>query len=93
MKILSIAAAALVALTGPVLFGAAATPAAAQERVVVRERVVTPAATTRVIVRDRTTTTRSSYGYRRQPRRVCTVRYRRGERIRTCRTRYYRSRY
>ena len=86
MKLLSIAAAALVALTGV----AAATPAAAQDRVVVRERVVAPATTTRVVVRDRQTTTRRSYGYRRQPRRVCTVRYRHGNRVRTCRTVYRR---
>jgi uncharacterized protein (DUF39 family) len=65
-----------------------ATPAAAapvQERVVVRERIVTPVvANTRVSVRERTTVTRSS-GYRNRSKRVCRVRYRNGERIRTCR--------
>ena len=85
MKILSIIAAAAVALTGL----AAAAPAAAQDRVVVRERTVGPVArNTRVVVRERTTV-RRGYGYGRQPRRVCTVRYRRGERIRTCRIRRY----
>ena len=78
MKFLSAIAAAAVALTGL----AAAAPAAAQDRVVVRERV-TPG---RVVVRERTTTVRRSYGYRR-PVRTCTVRFRHGERIRTCRMR------
>ncbi len=75
MKIMSILAAGLIAATG-----LAAAPASAQERTVVRERV-TPGG--RTVVRERTTTVRR-YGYNR-PRRVCTVRYRHGERIRTCR--------
>ena len=86
MKLTIMAAAGLSLLTGLV----ATAPAAAQERVVVRERtVVTPAPTTRthVEVRERSTV-RRDYGYRRHPRRVCTVRYRHGDRIRTCRTVY-----
>lgn len=75
MKFLSVLAAAAVAMTGL----AAAAPASAQ-RTVVTERV-TPNG--RTVVRERTTV-RRSYGYRR-PVRTCTVRYRRGQRIRTCR--------
>lgn len=81
MKILTAIAAGVIALTG---FAAGAAPASAQTTVV-RERV-TPNG--RVVVRERTTV-RRNYGYRRAPRRVCTVRYRRGERIRTCRIRRY----
>ena len=85
MKILSTLAAAAVALTGL----AAAAPAAAQDRVVVRERTVVPATrNTHVVVREHTTV-RRGYGYGRQPRRTCTVRFRHGERIRTCRIRRY----
>ena len=83
MKFLSIFAAGIVAAAA-----FAAAPASAQDRTVVRERtVVTPAPTThtRVVVRERTST-RRSYGHR--PRQVCTVRYRHGHRIRTCRTMY-----
>ena len=75
-------AAALVATTGV----AAAAPASAQDRVIVRERTVVPEARTRVVVRERTRV-RRAYAYGRRDRRVCTVRYRNGERIRTCRTR------
>ena len=82
MKIATILVAALVGSVG-----VAAKPAAAQERTVVRERVVTPATSSRVVVRERTTVHRET-NYRRQPRRVCTVRYRHGNRIRTCRTMY-----
>ena len=67
------------------LAAALAAAAPAQDRVVVRERVVTPAARdTRVVVRERTTVTRSS-GYRSRYKRVCRTRYRNGQRIRTCR--------
>lgn len=84
MKILSALTAAAVALTGL----AAATPAAAQDRVIVRERTVGPRARdTRVVVRERTTV-RRAYGYRR-PARNCVVRYRHGQRIRTCRNGRY----
>ena len=83
MKILSVVAAALVAVTGLAAVPAVAAPAPAQDRVVVRERA-TPSGNTRVTVRERTTV-RRSYGYNNRKRRVCTVRYRRGERIRTCR--------
>lgn len=63
----------LIALTaGMVAMTGLATPAAAQ-----RERVV---------VRERTVVRHQNYRHR--PRQVCTVRYRRGERIRTCRTVY-----
>lgn len=95
MKIVTALVAALVGVTGfSATAPAAAAPAAAdagQDRVVVRERtVVTPRATrTRVVVRDRRTTARR-YGYGRHRQRVCTVRYRRGERIRTCRYVYRR---
>ncbi|MDB5695921.1 MAG: hypothetical protein JWN21_1464 [Sphingomonas bacterium] len=81
MKFLLPIAAALIATVG------ATAPAAAapvQERVVVRERIVTPDVRSRVSVRERTTVTRSS-GYRSRYKRVCRVRYRNGERIRTCR--------
>ena len=69
----------LTAITAGVvaITGLAATPAAAQsrERVVVRERTVY----------------HHTRNYRRPHRRtVCTVRYRHGERVRTCRTRYAR---
>lgn len=85
MNILTALTAGLIAVAGFAAVPAAAAPAPTQERVVVRERVVTPATrNTRVVVRERTTV-RRGYGYRRQARRVCTVRYRRGERIRTCR--------
>lgn len=80
MKLLSALAAAAVALTGLTV----AAPVSAQDRTVVRERTVEPAVTnSRVVVRERTTV-RRSYGNR--SRRVCTVRYRHGDRIRTCRT-------
>lgn len=82
MKFLSVVTAALVAVTGLAAVPAAAAPAPAQDRVV-RERV-TPSGDTRVTVRERTTV-RRNYGYNNRSRRVCTVRYRRGERIRTCR--------
>ena len=85
MKIATLIAAALVGATGFAAAPASAAPAPAavapaplpdltQDRVVVRERTVV----------------RRDYGYRRHPRRVCTVRFRRGERIRTCRTVYRR---
>lgn len=90
MKILTALTAGLIAITGFAAAPAAAAPAPTQDRVVVRERTVTPVTrNTRVVVRDRTTV-RRGYGYRRAPRRVCTVRYRRGERIRTCRRVYRR---
>ena len=80
MKILTALTAATVAFTGL----AAAVPAAGQDRVVVRERTVDPGMrNTRVVVRERPVV-RRGYGYRR-PTRVCTVRFRHGERIRTCR--------
>jgi hypothetical protein len=51
----------------------------------VRERIVTPGVRDRrVVVRERTTV-RRGYGYRNRTKRVCRVRYRNGERIRTCR--------
>ena len=81
MKFLVPIAAALIAATG---FAAPATAAPVQERVVLRERIVTPDVRSRVSVRERTTVTRSS-GYRNRSKRVCRVRYRNGERIRTCR--------
>lgn len=68
MKLLTLAMAGIVAVTG---FTAA--PVSAQERVVVRERTVV----------------RHS-SYRPRARRVCTVRYRHHERVRTCRTVYRR---
>ena len=70
MKLMSFFAAGLVALTGLAPVVVAA-PASAQERVVVRERTVV--------------TSRRGY-HRPRTRRVCSVRYRHGERIRTCRT-------
>ena len=90
MKLLTALTAGLIAVAGFAATPAAAAPAPAQDRVVVRERTVTPATrNTRVVVRERTTE-RRGYGYRRHARRVCTVRYRRGERIRTCRRVYRR---
>lgn len=81
MKLLFPFAAALLAIG--ISIPAAAAPA--QDRVVVRERTVTPAVSnSRVTVRERTTVTRSS-GYRSRYKRVCRVRYRNGQRIRTCR--------
>lgn len=85
MKILTALTAGLIAVTGFAAAPAAAAPAPTQDRVVVRERTFgSGVRNRRVVVRDRTTV-RRGYGYRRQPRRVCTVRYRRGERVRTCR--------
>ena len=68
MKLLTLALAGIVAATG-----FTAVPAAAQERVVVRERTVV----------------RHS-SYRPRAHRVCTVRYRHHQRVRTCRTVYRR---
>lgn len=87
MKIVTAIVAALVGVTG---LTAVAAPAAAQDRVVVRERTVTPAVRhDRVVVRQHTSVHRG-YGYRRAPRRVCTVRYHHGRKIRACRTVYRR---
>lgn len=88
MKLLTALTAGLIAVAGFAAVPAAAAPV--QDRVVVRERVYAPGVrNTRVVVRDRTVT-RRNYGYGRQARRVCTTRYRRGERIRTCRRVYRR---
>ena len=83
MKILTALTAGLIAVAGFAAVPAAAAPAPTQDRVVVRERTFGPGVrNNRVVVRERTTVRR---GYGRRARRVCTVRYRRGERIRTCR--------
>lgn len=82
MKMLTVIAAALVAATGVAAAPAAAAPVATAPA------AVEPIAQDRVIVRERTVVRHRNY--RRAPRRVCTVRYRYGRRIRTCRTVYRR---
>ena len=90
MKFLTLIAAALVAATGT---AATAAPApAAQDRVVVRERVVSPGVrNTRVVSRERTTVTRRGYDRPRyRTRNVCRTTVRYGERRRVCRRVRYR---
>lgn len=83
MKFLTLIAAALIAMTGTT---ATAAPAPAQDRVVVRERIVSPRVrNTRVVSRQRTVTRRGYDRPRYRSRSVCRTTVRYGERRRVCR--------